>query len=753
MNLFQKISQAAVLLGTLFASARGGAAPALDASCVLEPASVTKTTIDLHVPNVKTSKLDAKSDCKAKASGDDRLGLDATCVAKKILASDKPATFRVVFDAVPAALAKCVDASDPKATTVAVKVGNERAAVNSHGQLTSEAGNAQWVWYFDGASLVELTPKTAARRDALNAATSVLVASKQALAVFGAQKAANNAAPADPCSIIVPRYDSAQKDFVLPGLDGVEFDACKTTQVQGKTHLDGECFGKLLSQGQGAAKLTSKPLAADAAAAFAECKAKDSNVITITATVLPPQNVVPAIKGNADATATWPQVWADKQFVPVKGQDLTRYVLALNKDGSSLAFIKLNDGPPPPTNCPERDPKQPVVAWCPAAVDSDIMCVDLACGDADVLVSPPRQVMQPNRGLVVRVRHRSGAKTTVTWGGDRGLVQLQTDGGEKAESHGLALDKAAEKEPAPQVTSFGFSPRKPGQADVHITVTGPGSTESTTRDIELEIEPLSWGAARFGFAALFGNVVARTYTAEQVAGSKQLEIREKGSNHFGWEATVGLAPYVLDLVTCPGHGRSHVGGCNRRVAPYFGIGIVGQAADGVSAFNSFYLGAEFEFASNFSVAAAAVWRNVDTLRHGYVEGSAVESGTDFTRSSTQLGFGVVLNVSPDFLQFAMGGSGKTGTSGGTAANSQSAPATTGKTGDTDTTNAAPGTQTGTGSTTETTELVGNPSTGATTETTTTTGTGATVGSGVTNDPNSPDGPPPATTGVTDGGAK
>jgi hypothetical protein len=165
------------------------------------------------------------------------------------------------------------------------------------------------------------------------------------------------------------------------------------------------------------------------------------------------------------------------------------------------------------------------------------------------------------------------------------------------------------------------------------------------------VEALTWGAARFGFGALFGDVVAKGYKAQSFAGSSQLEIMQTSNPSLGWEAVVGFAPYLLDIFACEGHGRSHTGGCNMRFSPYFGIGIVGQAATGIDSFKSLYLGAELEFAPSFSVAATAVWRSVDTLLPGYAVGSAVQAETQFMQSATALGFALVLNVSPDFLQF------------------------------------------------------------------------------------------------------
>src|SRR5262249_1836853 len=110
--------------------------------------------------------------------------------------------------------------------------------------------------------------------------------------------------------------------------------------------------------------------------------------------------------------------------------------------------------------------------------------------------------------------------------------------------------------------------------------------------------------------------------------------------------------------------------------PYFGFGVVGGAANqGVQALSSFHSGLEFEFASNFSIAATFVLRRTRALLPGYTAGSAVSLGTTIdaiTHDSWRPGFGLVINASPSFLQFATGTSAPA--NNGTAPQSKASPA-------------------------------------------------------------------------------
>ncbi len=334
---------------------------------------------------------------------------------------------------------------------------------------------------------------------------------------------------------------------------------------------------------------------------------------------------------------------------------LLLFVVMISGSGPVPAPARAADQPPA---CPTSNPYVVdaaghwILPWCPQATGANLICIDMLCAGANVVFAPPRNTIPQNQGLVVRIRHESSAVATATWGGQPGLRELTLANTPAAPNQ--PFDRSGKPVPPPPVdhavSSFAFPPRLAGEADVDVSLARQDKSTSTAH-IQLLVEALSWGAARLGFGALFGDAVSRTYQARTVAGSSQEEIVLADDPRLGWEAVIGFAPYLLDIVGCDGHGRSHTGGCNYYVSPYFGIGVIGQSPGGVDSFRSLYLGLELEFASSFSVAATAVWRKVDTLAGKYVVGSPVQPGTDFTQSATGFGFGLVLNATPDFFQF------------------------------------------------------------------------------------------------------
>jgi hypothetical protein len=121
---------------------------------------------------------------------------------------------------------------------------------------------------------------------------------------------------------------------------------------------------------------------------------------------------------------------------------------------------------------------------------------------------------------------------------------------------------------------------------------------------------------------------------------------------------------VFDL---PRGGRSQSGGPNVHFAPFIGFGVLGASPDqGLQGLTSVHVGFELEVASNFSIAATFAYRRVRRLAPGYEPGSPVAMGMEadsFTTDGWEPGFGLVVNASPSFLQFATGKSSSGGAGG------------------------------------------------------------------------------------------
>ena len=315
--------------------------------------------------------------------------------------------------------------------------------------------------------------------------------------------------------------------------------------------------------------------------------------------------------------------------------------------------------------------------WCagkdPTVVkDRDVVCVDLTNGNRDVLHAPPRQILPINTGLRVYVFHPGNWQVKASLGGTPGVAEpVVTTAASAIKPAVRTPPDASQPPPPPDVTStFLFSPRLAGPTPLTISWQAPGSADAgagggqsdggaaNTLPIDLQVESLSWGAVRLGVGTVFGDTVGKGYKAQTAAGSSQTEIVQTDNLGMGFEAVLGLSPYVLDVLTCAGNGRSYTGGCNRYVAPYIGFGIVGASSTAsVQTFDSIYLGLELAFSSTYSLAGTFVARQRSELGTGYHVGSPVDSNTTFTRNATGYGFGLVLNVTPDFFTLPTPSSG------------------------------------------------------------------------------------------------
>jgi hypothetical protein len=302
-------------------------------------------------------------------------------------------------------------------------------------------------------------------------------------------------------------------------------------------------------------------------------------------------------------------------------------------------------------------PKEPAPASCPEVDSSDaVVCVDLTDDNREVTSGPARNVIQINRGLIVYVLHPSNFKVSANWAGTQAVSAAARDVPVVEPQDRSVPQAGAPASVTPSVASmatFRFSPRQAGSVPLTLSWNIAGSDAgSGSMTVELQIESVSFGAVRFGIGTVFGDAVSKNYQLTSFAGSSQSEIALSDNGRVAFEGVLGLAPYVFDVWACPGHGRSFSGGCNWYVAPYIGFGILGQSATGVQSFDSIFIGGEVAFSSTYSLAFAWVARRKTELATGYGEGSPVNVGTPFTRNTTGNGFGLVLNITPDFFSFA-----------------------------------------------------------------------------------------------------
>lgn len=354
-------------------------------------------------------------------------------------------------------------------------------------------------------------------------------------------------------------------------------------------------------------------------------------------------------------------------------------------DQGRVTPVKLKDvqtcgGAPPATATPTYE--LPADGWCAGAKSGEeTVCLVLDPSTGSKLHEHPgRNVVAPNHGLFVVIAHPKGRDVTANWAGTPALTRSSVTFPERrdADDTHAATDEVGAPAAERLVTSsFSFAPRAAGAAKLTVTSkpkpagagksekdAPTGSTTATTYELEIVVDTFSWGAVRFGFAGLFGDAVSPNYEIRNFAGATQTEIAQTDKQDVNFEVVLGFSPYLLDMFIWGGrsHAARHIFDNNTHIAPYIGLGIVGQSASGVDALTSIYAGAEIEITSTFSIAGAAVWRRVNALADGYAVGAPADVGTAFTVATTGFGFALVLNATPDFLQFATPSSSSSGSS-------------------------------------------------------------------------------------------
>lgn len=163
------------------------------------------------------------------------------------------------------------------------------------------------------------------------------------------------------------------------------------------------------------------------------------------------------------------------------------------------------------------------------------------------------------------------------------------------------------------------------------------------------------GALRIGFGAIHVEGLAHAYGVRKVVGSDFSQIVDGGADPVSAELVIGYAPFLFAKASAAG-GRTYTSDENAwaRVAPYFGVGVLSSSPSASKAefLRSFYLGLEYELTPGSSIAIVGVLRRVDALASGLNVGMTVDSTTNISRTTFDLGWGLVFNVTPGFFQFA-----------------------------------------------------------------------------------------------------
>lgn len=296
--------------------------------------------------------------------------------------------------------------------------------------------------------------------------------------------------------------------------------------------------------------------------------------------------------------------------------------------------------------------------------DHYVVCVDALFDNRPVVVALPRSghVLRPNNSLLVLVRHQKGVDLAVTFDGTRGLYKPKVNdqtGSRAVATQSLEPVPSRSGEPAPVaalITAKSFGPRTPGHADLKVQVTAPdpktGKDVTSSDTVEFEIEETYSSALRVGLGIVGGGAVDREYAARLALGSGQREIAATTFGNFDLELVIGFAPY-LDYFR---GGRGYAGHENLRsfpfgFSPYIGLGVINGSKNSLELLKSIHVGIEWEPIPSFSIAATWVGRRVTQLASGEMLGSPTEDPVA-TKTGFDWGWGIVLNISPEFLRIA-----------------------------------------------------------------------------------------------------
>lgn len=249
-------------------------------------------------------------------------------------------------------------------------------------------------------------------------------------------------------------------------------------------------------------------------------------------------------------------------------------------------------------------------------------------------------LMRPNTRLFVVAVVPPKSDVTLELSGEIGLVDPKVR--DKADG---GVQGAFDEGTAPVTLEREWGPPKPG---VHtLTVSVKARTADAVADsskVDITVEEAYAGAIRIGVGAVFGSARDRAFSGQALPGSGQMEITTTDGGVLDSEIVIGAAAFLEE------GGRTYFSGKRRHWAPYFGIGVLNQTATGFETLKSLHLGAEYEISKQFSISFTLVGRRVTRLVDGLEVGDPINSATVPTRTGYEVGVGLVINLTPEFLK-------------------------------------------------------------------------------------------------------
>ena len=285
--------------------------------------------------------------------------------------------------------------------------------------------------------------------------------------------------------------------------------------------------------------------------------------------------------------------------------------------------------------------------WCQATGGGATVCMELdAFGKSRVV-----NVLGVRRGSVkagapvhLVVRAPTGGRVAlVVCDGDK-EADLGARTGAKATRGGDAKRGGDSSfglgEPEHIVTAT-FYPRNAGTLVTQAVLSTPSGAVLDSTGQSLEAESTYSSAVYVGMSIMLGAAVDLEYKGVKVPGSRQSEIVATKATPVDVDLTLGFTPFI---------GGQRADGCfgTECIAPYFGIGLYSPKTKEV--LKSVLLGFNYQITKSLSLSGVGVLRRVSVLSKGYHVGMAVDDNTSFTTKTWKLGWGIVMNLSPDILK-------------------------------------------------------------------------------------------------------
>lgn len=258
-------------------------------------------------------------------------------------------------------------------------------------------------------------------------------------------------------------------------------------------------------------------------------------------------------------------------------------------------------------------------------------------------------LMRANTRLVVIAYAQKGSVIDQALSGELGFAEPKVRNETGASGTVTAARGDAPAPPVAYIREWG--PPKPGVHTLTLTMKAKAPATDDATKIDITVDEVFAGAIRLGVGAVFGGARDRTFAAQALPGSGQAEITTTEGGRLDAELVLGAAVFF------DRGGRSYNVGEPGHWAPYLGIGLLNQSQTSFELLKSIHLGFEYEISRQFSIAFTVVGRKVTRLADGLEVGDPISTMTVPTRTGYELGVGVVVNLSPEFLKVAKSPSG------------------------------------------------------------------------------------------------